>query len=79
MKGKYSVPWAFSDINKMHYQSMEVFHNISLSSLIVGVNGRHLFDLIPTVPHILNFPRQRMCPRLMDMLDCFLLFLHSDA
>ena len=41
----------------MHYQSMEVFHNTSLSSLIVGVNKRHLLNLIPKVPHVLDFLR----------------------
>ena len=34
-KGKCSVPLAFYGINKMHYQNIGVFHNISLSSLII--------------------------------------------
>ena len=62
MEGEIFRPWASSDINRMCYQSMEVFHNISLSSLIVRVDERCLLDLIPKVAHILNFLKQIMCP-----------------
>ena len=40
---RYSIPQAFSDINKVGYQNMGVCHNTSLNFLIVLASERHLF------------------------------------
>ena len=71
LRGIYSIPWAFCDTDRMHYQSKELFCNISLNVLTASRSEMHPLGLIQTTSCTWSFPILRICLWVMDKPNCF--------
>ena len=71
---RYLIPLAFFDIDTKYYQNVIKFHNTFLNYLRVSRSEKHLLDLTLIELCIKKYLILKMCPLIMDKLNCFWLF-----